>query len=68
MDDELKMVDYGDVLFHPGNLWHHLDSFILMRTPMPQYEPPAGLTTMNVCMAANWCLELLMEGRRNAGL
>jgi arginase family enzyme len=31
---------------------------------IPHYEPPAGLTTMNVCMVANWCLQLLFEGRR----
>lgn len=35
---------------------------------VPQYEPPAGLTTMNTCLVANWCLELLQEGRKCAGL
>lgn len=35
---------------------------------VPHYEPPAGITTMNVCMVSNWCLKLLLEGRKAAGL
>jgi len=35
---------------------------------VPQYEPSAGLTSMNVCSVSNWCLELLLEGRKSAGL
>lgn len=35
---------------------------------VPHYEPPVGLTTMNVCMVSNWCLQLLMEGRKAASL
>ncbi|WP_295454846.1 hypothetical protein [uncultured Thiodictyon sp.] len=34
----------------------------------PQYEPPAGLTAMNICTVSNWCLRLLMDGRKSAGL
>jgi agmatinase len=34
----------------------------------PQFEPPAGLTSMNICTVANWCLRLLIDGRKSAGL
>ncbi|HWQ19551.1 MAG TPA: arginase family protein [Methanotrichaceae archaeon] len=34
----------------------------------PQFEPPAGLTSMNICTVANWCLKLLIEGQKAAGL
>ena len=30
----------------------------------PHYEPPAGLTTMNVCVVASWRLQLLLEARK----
>jgi hypothetical protein len=30
----------------------------------PQFVPTAGLTSMNICTVANWCLRLLMDGRR----
>ena len=35
---------------------------------IPQFEPPAGLTSMNICTVANWCLRLLMDGRKATGL
>ena len=49
---ELKMVDYGDVLFHPGNEWDYLDQTEKAASEIlkeGRRSSPAEETTASLC-------------------